>query len=146
MTDNIGMRIKDTRKRRGLTQEELGIKIGVTKATINKYETGIVVNLKRPVIEKIAEALEVNPAYLMGWVDTLNDGSLHIGSIAENNGVIGQTNGSVTINNGSSHTRALTKEEIEILRIYNQLGVRDRMKLLSEAIKLEEATQTQDAE
>lgn len=40
MTDDIGVRIKARRKDVGMTQEELGKKIGVTKATINKYETG----------------------------------------------------------------------------------------------------------
>ena len=50
MTDDIGVRIKARRKDVGMTQEELGKKIGVTKATINKYETGVVINMKRPTI------------------------------------------------------------------------------------------------
>ena len=67
MADDIGIRIKARRKDVGMTQEELGKKIGVTKATINKYETGVVINMKRPTIEKIAKALDVDPGYLMGW-------------------------------------------------------------------------------
>ena len=67
----IGDKIKRLRKERGMTQEELGNLIGVQKAAINKYETGIVVNLKRDVIAKLARALEVNPVWLMdendGW-------------------------------------------------------------------------------
>lgn len=66
MTDDIGTRIKARRKDVGMTQEELGKKIGVTKATINKYETGVVINMKRPTIEKIAKALDVDPGYLVG--------------------------------------------------------------------------------
>ena len=67
----IGEKIKRLRLERGLTQEELGNAVGVQKAAINKYETGLVVNLKREVIQKLAKALDVNPVWLMddedGW-------------------------------------------------------------------------------
>ena len=43
--------------------------VGVQKAAINKYETGIVINLKRSTIEKLANALDTSPAYLMGFVE-----------------------------------------------------------------------------
>lgn len=43
---NTGEIIKQLRLRRGMSQEELGKKIGVQKAAINKYEKGLVVNLK----------------------------------------------------------------------------------------------------
>lgn len=137
MTDSIGSRIKDVRKSRGITQEELGAKIGVTKATINKYETGIVVNLKRPIVECIASALDVSPSYLMGWENNIS--AVQVGSVQTNNGVIGQTNAPVTIHGADERARALSKEEIEILRIYNHLNVRSRLELLSTALKLEEA-------
>ena len=67
----IGEKIKRLRKERNMTQEELGEAIGVQKAAVNKYETGIVVNLKREIIAKIARVFEVNPVWLMddqdGW-------------------------------------------------------------------------------
>lgn len=66
-----GEKIRRLRTERGMTQEELGAEVGVQKAAINKYETGIVVNLKRDVIRRLARALEVNPMWLMddeeGW-------------------------------------------------------------------------------
>ena len=64
-----GERIKQLRIARGMTQEELGAKIGVKLAAINKYETGIIVNLKRSTIQKLADALDTTPIYLMGWED-----------------------------------------------------------------------------
>ncbi len=128
MTDDMGVRIKNRRKDIGMTQEELGKIVGVTKATINKYETGVVINMKRPVIEKIAEALDVAPGYLMGWTD-------NIASVQTNNGVIGQNSGTVTVNNSE---RALSKEELELLRIYSVLDVKGRMRLLQTAMELEE--------
>lgn len=65
-----GDRIKQLRIEKHMSQEELGEKVGVQKAAINKYETGLVVNLKRSTIAKLAAALDVTPAYLMGWEDT----------------------------------------------------------------------------
>ena len=60
-----GEKIRQLRKRLGLTQEELGNLIGVQKAAINKYETGIVVNLKRDTIAALSKALHVSPVDLL---------------------------------------------------------------------------------
>lgn len=62
-------RIKELRLRMGLTQEELGKKIGVGKAAIHKYEAGYVENLKRTTLSNLAQVLETTPTYLMGWDD-----------------------------------------------------------------------------
>lgn len=66
-----GEKIRRLRKEKGLTQEELGNEVGLQKAAINKYETGIVVNIKRARLDRIAKALGVNPVWLMddnsGW-------------------------------------------------------------------------------
>ena len=49
-----GERIKMLRKEHNLTQEELGAKIGVQKAAIQKYEKGTVKNIKRDSLIKLA--------------------------------------------------------------------------------------------
>ncbi len=64
-----GERIRQLRIEKDMTQEMLGEKIGVKKAAIYKYENGLVVNLKRDIIEKLANVLEVSPSYLMGLDD-----------------------------------------------------------------------------
>ena len=64
--NKTGDRIRARRIALGLSQEELGQRVGVQKAAINKYETGVVVNLKRSMIEKLAIALDVSPTYLLG--------------------------------------------------------------------------------
>lgn len=61
-----GDRIRQLRLEHHMTQEELGAKVGVQKAAIYKYENGLVVNLKRSTIEKLAAALDTTPTYLMG--------------------------------------------------------------------------------
>jgi len=63
----ISERIKLLRIQKGITQEELGNKIGVKKAAINKYENGIVKNFKRATIQNLSKALDVSPAYLLGY-------------------------------------------------------------------------------
>lgn len=62
-----GERIKYLRIQKGMSQEELGAKLGVQKSAIHKYESGLVVNLKRSTIARLAEALDTTPAYLMGY-------------------------------------------------------------------------------
>ena len=64
---NMGERIKELRKSKGLTQEELGKLIGVQKSAILKYEKGMVKNLKQSTIGILSDYFEVSPAYLMGY-------------------------------------------------------------------------------
>lgn len=63
---NTGDIIKELRTNKGLTQEELGIVLGVKKAAIQKYENGSVENLKRTSIKKLADYFNVSPLYIMG--------------------------------------------------------------------------------
>ena len=57
-----GEKIKQLRIALGMSQEELGKIVG---AAIYKYENGLVVNLKRSTIEKLASALGTTPMYLL---------------------------------------------------------------------------------
>lgn len=66
-----GERIRQLRIEHQMTQEELGTKVGVQKAAIYKYENGLVVNLKRSTLEKLAIVLETTPTYLMGLEDDI---------------------------------------------------------------------------
>lgn len=63
-TVEIGNRIKAAREEKGLTQEELGIRLGLNKSTIQRYEAGKILRIKLPVLESIAIELNVNPEYL----------------------------------------------------------------------------------
>lgn len=64
---SVGIRIKEKREAMDMTQEELGRLCGTTKQTIFKYESGVVTNIPLSRLEKIADALGVSQAYLMGW-------------------------------------------------------------------------------
>lgn len=69
---DVGQRIKSLREEKGMTLEELGNKVGVGKSTVRKWETGIIANMRRDKIAKIADALETSPAYLMGWEENIS--------------------------------------------------------------------------
>lgn len=62
-------RIKEIRKKRGLTLLQLADILGVKEATVQRYESGEIKNIKYDTIVAIAKALHVHPAYLMGWAD-----------------------------------------------------------------------------
>lgn len=65
-----GERIKELRLKNNMTMEELAEKLGLQKAAIYKYESGLVVNLKRSVIEKLSQIFNVSPSYIMCLEDT----------------------------------------------------------------------------
>lgn len=67
-----GEKIKDLRKRLGMSQVELAKKIGVSKQTLYKYENDIITNVPSDKIELLSNALQTTPAYLMGWNDNID--------------------------------------------------------------------------
>lgn len=78
---NIGQKIHQARKAKGMTMEELGKVIGVRRATISRYESGIITDIPPSGIAAISRALDVTPSYLMGW-DSQSD--IHdVGSILQ---------------------------------------------------------------
>ena len=62
-----GRRIKDLRELNGLSQVELGEKLGVTHTTIGKYERGETENIKRSILNKMSEIFNVSPLYISGY-------------------------------------------------------------------------------
>ena len=66
MNEEIGKRIKQRREELGISASDLADKLNFTKATIYRYESGDIKAIKLPVIEAIADILQVNPAWLIG--------------------------------------------------------------------------------
>jgi repressor LexA len=62
-------RIKELRLNNKLTLLELAEKLGVSESTVQRYESGRIVNIKYDTMEKLANILGVEPDYLMGWND-----------------------------------------------------------------------------
>lgn len=63
----MGERIKYLRESNNMTQDELGLLLGVQKSAIAKYENGKVENIKRSTIKKMADIFGVSACYLMGF-------------------------------------------------------------------------------
>ena len=67
MAEGMAQRIKELRKEKGLTLEQVADIVGVGKSTVRKWETGMIANMKRDKIASLAKALGTTPEYLMGW-------------------------------------------------------------------------------
>ena len=68
MSENdLSAKIRDLRAKHGLTLEQVAQQVGVGRSTVRKWETGMIANMRRDKIEKLATALHTSPGYLMGW-------------------------------------------------------------------------------
>ena len=68
--ESIGARIRKRRIEMGLSVDRLADMLGKNRATVYRYESDEIENLPISVIGPLADALNVNPAYLMGWSDS----------------------------------------------------------------------------
>ena len=62
----IGQRIKEKRKEAGLNQKELAAKVGLSEASVSKYEHGKVEDATHNMLNKFADVLGVSIAWLLG--------------------------------------------------------------------------------
>lgn len=65
----VGERIKARRQELNMSAEQLAEKIGVSPATIYRYENGGIRHMGTDKLAIIADALSIEPKYLMGWKD-----------------------------------------------------------------------------
>lgn len=75
MEKTIGMRIKELRVKRGMTQEELAEKMYTTRVQISKYERDID-ELKVSKIRMLEDILNTTAGYLVDGVETVETGEL----------------------------------------------------------------------
>ncbi len=62
----IGNRLKEARLEKNVTLDMVAKAVGFHKSTIQRYESGKIDNVKLPIVQTIAEYLEVNPAWIVG--------------------------------------------------------------------------------
>lgn len=63
---DLSKRLYELRKNKDLTLEQVGNNIGVGKSTVRKWEQGLIKNMRRDKIAKLAELYDVSPDYLLG--------------------------------------------------------------------------------
>lgn len=66
-----GERMKERRKELGLSAEYVAERLGVSPATIYRYEKGDIEKMPGNILEPISKILNTTPAYLMGWDNAL---------------------------------------------------------------------------
>ena len=118
----INERIKDLRLKNKQTLEEVAQMVGVTKATVQRWESGLIANMRRDKIIKLAQALHTTPAYILG-IENANFGV--------NNGIIGSNN-----NNNIFTKDKLSPIDEAILTICKNLPEKQMGEVLSYATKL----------
>ena len=65
----MGQRLRELRKLRGFSQQELGDVLGVSRSAIQKQESGKSKSIDTLSLELLAQKLNCSPSYLMGWTD-----------------------------------------------------------------------------
>lgn len=68
--ENIGLMIRDERLRKGLTQEELGERVGVGKAQISKIESGKGLTIKT--VTKVLDAFGMSASVVLQNTQTID--------------------------------------------------------------------------
>ncbi len=121
--------IKLLRTKMGMSQEQLAKQVLVTQTAVSQWEKGRTF----PDVQtqkKLATLFNVTIDYLLGETD--EPGLYYANNIQGSNFV--QGNGTVTVGDFNE----TSKEEAELLRIYRELDVRRRLKLLTVAVELED--------
>ena len=80
--NEIGNLILNRRKQLGLTLQDVGDAVGVSKSTVKKWESGDISNMRRDKIEKLAKVLQISPVRLLGVKvqTTVSDETAHSSS------------------------------------------------------------------
>ena len=63
--------IKKRRIEMQLTLKDVAEKVGVNEGTVSRWESGEIENMRRDKIVALAKALEISPAVIMGWDDSI---------------------------------------------------------------------------
>jgi len=64
---NFKENIKTRRLELNLTLEEVSNKLGISKPTLQRYESGVISNVPFEKVEKLSAILDTTPTYLMEW-------------------------------------------------------------------------------
>lgn len=93
---NLGDKIKNRRLDLDLTLQEVADIVGVSKSTVQKWESGNIENMKRDKIALLAKALNVSPLFIMGIDDREMKNKTNriplIGTIAAGTPILAQEN------------------------------------------------------
>lgn len=118
--------IKNRRLELKLTLEEVAERVGVTKATVQRWESGLIENMRRDKIALLAKALNTTPIFILGLDNNPNT------NYGVNNGIIGNNNQNNNISNG----KPLTPIQNAIVTVCSALTEKQQSDVLSYATAL----------
>ena len=138
----FGDRIRKLRRDRDITQEQLAKFLNVTSAAVGKYEKVPNAYPSIPILIKIADYFHVSTDFLLRGIiqNPVTENNVH-GEL--NNSTVIQTNRGGMVLNGE---QSASPEAEYLQRIYGNLGVKDRIKLLNFAVDLEEKSKIETEE
>lgn len=129
----VGQRIKAIRLKKGLTQQEIGERIGTTASYVGQYENGARLP-KLETIQKFANALDVNIAELlrpafendedfvyMPWFEELSDEDL-VSVFLNGANLSGEANGSKVKASKGSTKRSRAEDLLAVFNVLNDAG------------------------
>jgi transcriptional regulator with XRE-family HTH domain len=73
----LTLRVRELREALGLTQAELATRAGIRRATVNRIENAHVTAIDLAVLEKLADALRVEPGFLIVRSSPASGSTLH---------------------------------------------------------------------
>lgn len=133
--DGFGERLRKLRRSAEITQSALAKHLGIVPSAVGKYE---LYSNSYPSIEaliKISDFFHVSIDYLLKGVETSPS---NVNNAVNNRAIVQADSGSVVVNNEKPSPEAL-----ELIKIYEKLNGRDRLKLLNFAMKMEENNETE---
>lgn len=122
-------------KERGQGQNDLAAALGISQRTVSAWK-----NRGSDPPSNLISAISVFFGVSLEWLltgDELPKGFQMTGSVFGST-IVGSNHGSLIVRNGQRHM--LSDEASELLRIYESLDLKRRLKLLDLAINLEEET------
>lgn len=106
----INERIKERRLASDMTLLEVAEKLDVKEATVQRYESGEIKNIKHDTIVALSKIFNCSPEYLMGWADRVQRVEENINTIAAH----------------KEDNEKWTIEELEKIEEYKELLMRAR--------------------
>ena len=70
MYEEIAKRIKERRIELGLSLQDISYDLGVSKSTLQRYESGKIRSIPLQQLEPLAKVLHTSPDWLLGWTDS----------------------------------------------------------------------------
>lgn len=130
----FGSRLRKLRRDANITQKQIAQYLNITQAAVGKYEKHDNSYPSVEILIKLADYFHVSIDYLLRGTQSYASAENNVNGVLTNSTVL-QANRGSTVCHGK---KTISPEAEELLRIYDQLGVRDRLKLLNFAVDLEE--------